>query len=262
MRARVETVRIDGLPVRLHTLAPAGRVHDALGPTVVLVHGIGMSHRSFTKSQKALATTHRTVSVDLPGFGGLPAAGRRLSMAELGDLVVRAVLSRGAGELVFVGQSMGTQVVVEAARRHPDVVASVVLVGPVIAAGRRRLPVQALDLGRDGLVEGVRMNAVLVTDYLRSIRQYVPELRPMLRYRLEDTIADVTQPVLVVRGTEDPIARHDWSARVAATARRGALVELPGPHHVQERQPVAFAQLVGEFRRVQTLEGSRPEGLR
>ncbi|MGN6409117.1 MAG: alpha/beta fold hydrolase, partial [Curtobacterium sp.] len=142
------------------------------------------------------------------------------------------------------------------------VVASVVLVGPVIAAGRRRLPVQALDLGRDGLVEGVRMNAVLVTDYLRSVRQYVPELRPMLRYRLEDTIADVSQPVLVVRGTEDPIARHDWSARVATTARRGALVELPGPHHVQERQPVAFAQLVGEFRRVQTLEGSRPEGLR
>ncbi|WP_416393115.1 MULTISPECIES: alpha/beta fold hydrolase [unclassified Curtobacterium] len=257
MRARVETVRIDGLPVRLHTLAPAGRVHDVLAPTVVLVHGIGMSHRSFARSQRALAATHRTVSVDLPGFGGLPAAGRSLTMTELGDLVVRAVWSRGAGDLVLVGQSMGTQVVVEAARRHPDAVASVVLVGPVIAAGRRRLLTQALDLGRDGFVEGARMNAVLVTDYLRSVRQYVPELRTMLRYRLEDTVAELTQPVLVVRGDQDPIARHDWSARVAATAPRGAFVELPGPHHVQERQPVAFARLVGEFRRVQTLEGPR-----
>jgi len=257
VRARVETVRIDGLPVRLHTAAPAGRVHDALAPTVVLVHGIGMSHRSFARSQQALAATHRTVSVDLPGFGGLPAAGRRLEMSELGDLVVRAVRERGAGDLVLVGQSMGTQVVVEAARQHPDAVAAVVLVSPVVVPGRRLALLQALDLGRDGFVEGPRMNTVLLTDYLRSIRQYLRELRPMLRYRLEKTVAELQPPVLVVRGGEDPIARRHWSARVAAAALRGAFVELPGPHHVQERQPVAFAELVGEFRRVQTLEGPR-----
>ncbi|WP_439692524.1 alpha/beta fold hydrolase [Curtobacterium sp. SP.BCo] len=257
MRARVETVRIDGLPVRLHTAAPAGRVHDDLAPTVILVHGIGMSHRSFARSQRALAAEHRTVSVDLPGFGGLPAAGRRLGMDELGDLVVRAVRERGAGDLVLVGQSMGTQVVVEAARQHPDAVTAVVLVSPVVAAGRRLTVLQAVDLGRDGFVEGFRMNAVLVTDYLRSVRQYVRELRPMLRYRLEDTIAELRQPVLVVRGSEDPIARHDWSVRVAAAARRGTFAELPGPHHVQERQPVAFARLAADFLRMQTLEGLR-----
>ncbi len=99
-----------------------------------------MSHRSFDRSQPLLAATHRTVSIDLPGFGGLAAPGRRLSMAELGDLVVRAVRQRGAGELVLVGQSMGTQVVAEAARLHPDVVRAVVLVGPVVEATRRSLP--------------------------------------------------------------------------------------------------------------------------
>ncbi|SDQ60858.1 Pimeloyl-ACP methyl ester carboxylesterase [Curtobacterium sp. UNCCL20] len=262
MRAKVETVRVQGLPVRLHTLAPAGRVHDGLAPTIVLVHGIGMSHRSFHRSQRVLAASHRTVSVDLPGFGGLPVAGRRLSMEELGDLVVEAVRSRGAGDLVLVGQSMGTQVVAEAARRHPDVVDSVVLIGPVVAQRRRSLLLQATDLARDCLVEGTRMNAVLTTDYLRSVPQYVRELRPMLRHRLEATLPHVAQPVLVVRGTQDPIARHDWCARLASVAPRGAFVELPGPHHVQERQPVAFAQLVGELRRVQTLEGTVPEARR
>jgi len=257
VRAKVETVRIDGLSVRLHTLAPAGRVRDVLAPTVVLVHGIGMSHRSFARSQQVLAADHRTVSVDLPGFGGLPAAGRRLSMAELGDLVVAAVRASGAGDLVLVGQSMGTQVVAEAAYRHPDVVSSVVLVSPVVDARRRSVAAQALGLALDGFVEGARMNTVLVTDYLRSLRQYLPELRPMLRYRLEDTIAGLAQPVLVVRGAQDPIARHDWSARLAATAPSGAFVELPGPHHVQEHQPVAVARLIGEFRRAQTLEGLR-----
>lgn len=257
MRAKVETIRIDGLPVRLHTVAPAGRLRSDLVPTVVLVHGIGMSHRSFARSQHALAATHRTVSVDLPGFGGLPAAGRSLSMAELGDLVVRAVRTRGADDLVLVGQSMGAQVVVEAARQHPGSVGSVVLVSPVIPVERRSLPLVASDLFRDGAGEGLRMNGVLVTDYLRSLRQYLRELRPMLRYRMEDTVAAVRQPVLVVRGTDDPIVRRDWAVRVAGTAPRGSFVELPGPHHLQERHPVAFARLVGEFRRSQALEGLR-----
>lgn len=244
MRAKVKTVRIDGLAVRMYTLAPAGLVRDETVPTVVLVHGIGMSHRSFVRSQRALAATHRTVSVDLPGFGGLPPAGRQLSMAAFADVVVAAVRSRGAGALVLVGQSMGTQVVVEAARRHPDVVAAVVLVGPVIDARRRRLLLQAADLGRDGFVEGVRMNAVLVTDYLRSVRQYVRELRPMLHHPLEERVAGVAQPVLVLRGDQDPIARRAFAAAVAAAAPHGTLVELAGPHHVQERQPAAVARLV------------------
>jgi pimeloyl-ACP methyl ester carboxylesterase len=257
VRAKVETVEVDGLLVRLHTLAPAGRVRDTLAPTVVLVHGIGMSHRSFHRSQAALAAEHRTVSVDLPGFGGVPGAGRRLSIEELGDLVVRAVRSAGAGELVLAGQSMGTQVVAEGARLHPEIVRSVVLISPVVVPGRRWAALQAVDLARDSFVEGARMNAVLTTDYLRSMPQYVRELRPMLRHRLEDTVPRLTQPVLVVRGTQDPIARGDWAERVASAAQRGVLVELPGPHHVQERQPVAFARLVDEFQRVQTLEGLR-----
>ncbi|MBT1610698.1 alpha/beta fold hydrolase [Curtobacterium poinsettiae] len=257
MRAAVETVRIDGLPVRLHTMPSRGQVRDEADPTVVFVHGIGMSHRSFARSQRAVAAAHHTISVDLPGFGWLPAAGRRLSIEELGDVAVRAVRHLVVDDLVLVGQSMGTQVVIESARRHPDAVTAIVLVGPVIDAERRSLPMQALDLGRDGFVEGVRMNTVLVTDYLRSMRQYLRELGPMLRYPTEQTITEVTQPVLVVRGTQDPIARHDWSARLAAAAPDGTFVELAGPHHVQERQPDALARLLETFRSAERLEGLR-----
>ncbi len=260
MRAQVRTIEIEGLPVRLRTLAPAGRLRDTLAPTVVLVHGIGMSHRSFARTQRHLARTHRTVAVDLPGFGGLPPVGRTVPFEELGDLVVRAVRSLGAGDLVLVGQSMGTQVVVEAALRHPDVVSAVVLVGPVVDPARRTLVQQALDLARDGFVEDARMNAVVLTDYLRSLRQYVRQLGPMLRYRTEDVVPALVQPVLVVRGDRDPIGRRDWAAALAASARRGALVELPGGHHVQDRQPVAFARLVDEFRRVQTTEDALTGG--
>ncbi|PZF58247.1 alpha/beta hydrolase [Curtobacterium sp. MCSS17_008] len=255
----MESFEVGGLPVRLRTLAPAGRVRDALAPTVVLVHGIGMSHRSFTRSQRHLARTHRTVAVDLPGFGGLPAAGRSLDIEELGDLVVEAVRSRGVGDLVLVGQSMGAQVVVEAGRRHPDDVTALVLVGPVVDPARRSLVQQALDLGRDTFVEDARTNGVVLTDYLRSVRQYARQLRPMLRHRLEEVVPTLEQPVLVVRGDRDPIGRRDWAVSLAAVARRGAFVELPGGHHVQDRQPAAFARLVDEFRRVQAVEDAMTE---
>lgn len=254
MPATTETVQIEGLPVRLHAVAPAERLRTDLAPTVVFVHGIGMSHRSFTRSQRAVAATHRTVSVDLPGFGGLPAAGRSLSMAELGDLVVRAVRSLGADDVVLVGQSMGAQVAVEAARQCPGTIGSVVLVGPVVPVERRPVPLVATDLLRDSAGEGLRMNAVLVTDYLRSVRQYAAQLGPMLRYRMEETITDVGQPVLVVRGTGDPIARRAWCQQIAAAAPNGSFVELPGAHQAQEHQPVAFARLVGAFRHPAAVE--------
>ncbi|PZF64590.1 alpha/beta hydrolase [Curtobacterium sp. MCPF17_047] len=257
MRALVETVRIDGHPVRLRTLAPAGRVRDALAPTIVMVHGIGMSHRSFLRVQTLLSQTHRTVSVDLPGFGGLTRAGRRFQVDEYADLVVRAVTARGISDLVVMGQSMGTQIAVAAALRHPDVVNSVVLVGPVVDDRRRSLPRLGAQLLLDCAIEGLRMNVIVFGDYVRSIPQYARELLPMRDFRMLDSVRALTVPVLLIRGEQDPIAKHDWVERLVAAADAGALVELPGPHHVQEHQPVAVARLVDEFRRVQTLEATR-----
>jgi pimeloyl-ACP methyl ester carboxylesterase len=256
MRAHIETVLVDGHGVRLRTVAPAGRVRDAFAPTIVLVHGIGMSHRSFHRVQAALSRTHRTVAVDLPGFGGLPSAGRRFEEHEYADLVVRAVTARGGRDLVVLGQSMGTQIAVEAALRHPDVVRSVVLVGPVVDDRRRSLVRLAAALGVDVLLEGVRMNGIVLSDYLRSMPQYLRELRPMRDFRMTDSVRALRVPVLVIRGAQDPVAKHDWVTRLADAAVRGALVELPGPHHVQEHQPLAVARLVDEFRRVQTLEAT------
>lgn len=248
---------MDGVLVRLSTLAPAGRRRDALTPTIVLVHGIGMSHRSFRRSQHALSGTHRTVAVDLPGFGGVPAARRALAASEMGDLLVRALRASGVRQSVIAGQSMGAQVAVEAALRHPDVVDAVVLVGPVTDPRRRSLPRLAAGLLLDSCGEGLRMNTVIATDSLRSLRQYRRQLRPMQWYRMLEDVSRLRVPVLVVRGDRDPIARRDWAARVAGAAGRGALVELSGPHHVQEHQPVAFAEVVADFRRVQALDGLR-----
>lgn len=112
---------MDSFNVRLRTMAPAGRMHDDRSARARHRHVA----RSFARSQQALARTQCTVRVDLPGFGGVPGAERRLSIETLADLAVRAVRDRGAEGLVMIGQSMGAQVAVEAGLRHTEVVSSV-----------------------------------------------------------------------------------------------------------------------------------------
>jgi pimeloyl-ACP methyl ester carboxylesterase len=252
MRALVETVEIDGAVVRLRTMAPAGRSRDTLTPTVVLVHGIGMSHRSFTRLQRVLSRTYRTVAVDLPGFGGLPPVGA-VGIDGFARTVLAALREVEITECVALGQSMGAQVAVEMARQDPGFVTSVVLVGPVIDDHRPRLWQQALTLLGDGPGEGIRMNWVLLSDYARSIPQYLAILPAMMRYPMFRVVAGLTVPVLVIRGGYDPIADHDWGRRLAGVAGEGALIELPGPHHVQEHQPAPVAAIVDEFLRVQSV---------
>jgi pimeloyl-ACP methyl ester carboxylesterase len=91
------------------------------------------------------------------------------------------------------------------------------------------------------------MNAVVATDYLRSIPQFLRELQPMLRYPTLRRVAELAVPVLVVRGTRDPIARRDWAQRVIHAAERGALVEAAGPHHVQQHAPEDVAAAIVGF---------------
>lgn len=257
MTAASTVVDVDGVTVRLWSLGPAGRAHDPTVPTVLMVHGIGMSHRSFRRLQGVFARSWRTVAVDLPGHGGLPAPGRRLRIADFAGVVMRALPATGTAPLVVIGHSMGVQIAVEIARTHPGRVASVVLIGPVVDDQRRTVLQQAVGLFRDGFVEGIRMNAVMVTDYVRSIRQYPSALIAMMRYPLRAVVEELRVPVLAVRGSVDPIARHDWLARVVGAAADGALVEVPGPHQVQEHRPAAVADAVEEFLRTRTPEGRR-----
>ncbi len=213
----------------------------------MLVHGIGMSHRSFRRLQTVLARARTTVAVDLPGFGGAPDPGRPLRADALARAVIAAVLEAhpSAHSLVVVGQSMGAQVAVEAGLLPGAPVAAVVVIGPVVDDRRATAVAQAGALLLDVGVESARMNAVVITDSLRSARQYRRQLEPMLRYPMLERVAMLDRPLVVVRGSADRISDATWARRIVRAAPNGRLVELPGPHHVQESDPVGVAALVG-----------------
>ena len=234
----------EGKEVAMYATDPAPRT-----PSFVLVHGIGTSHRYFAPLHSALAAVGDTVSIDMPGFGGV-AKPREILTVEGHARVLAAVFDQfGWGPVVLVGHSMGAQVVTELARVRPDLVSHLVLIGPVTDPRRASAVHQGLALFRDTLREPMAGNFLVFADYLRcGPPWFLSQLPSMLAYRTDLALRTVIAPTLVVRGGNDPIARASWCQRMVSQAVDGELLDLPGHRHlVQFSAPSATAAGIVEF---------------
>lgn len=220
---------------RLHSSrrAPSG---DTARPVFVLVHGIGMSHRYFARLQAELIPFGDTVVLDLPGFGGMPRPDEPLGVTDFADVIAHALQDAQLSSCIVIGHSMGAQFATELAVQHPELVAAVVLIGPVTDTSHSSAGRNAAVLALDTLLERPVTNLLVGAAYLRcGLRWYLAELPVMLGYRLDERLAAVTQPVLILRGSLDPIASRRWCRRLARAARDGRVVELPGQAHAAHR---------------------------
>jgi pimeloyl-ACP methyl ester carboxylesterase len=213
---------------------------------VVLVHGIGMSHRYFARLHDALSEDSAVYSIDLPGFARLPKPGFDVNVVAMARGLAEAIEALDVGPVILVGHSMGSQWVVEVAAERPDLVSHVVAMGPVTDDEHRSALAQALALGRDSLGEPPLVNAIVFTDYLRcGIPWYLAQVRHMVAYPIEDRVARLEVPLLIIRGEHDPIAGLQWCRRLRDRAPSAALVTIPGRYHVaQFSSPRAVADAI------------------
>jgi pimeloyl-ACP methyl ester carboxylesterase len=205
------------------------------GPVFVLVHGIGVARHYFAQLVPVLASRGTVLTVELPGFGSAPKpVPRRVQRIEdHADLLAAYLRSRAERAAVLVGHSMGTQIVVDLAVRHPGLAGRVVLIGPVTDPEAATPWQQGGRLVLDMLGESPGANVAVLTDYAKTgPRWYLATLPIMLGYDLPAMLPRVQVPALVVRGSRDPIARRGWTRRVADLLPRSRLVEIPGAHHV------------------------------
>jgi pimeloyl-ACP methyl ester carboxylesterase len=228
--------------------APTGLAGEST-PTVVLVHGIGASHRYFARLHEQLETDTMVYSLDLPGFGGMLKPAFSPTVREMALLMANALDELAVRDAVLVGHSMGAQWVVELALLRPDLVCRVVVIGPVTDSAHRTLAAQSRALTVDILGEPPLTNAVVFIDYLRCGPLYfLAQSKPMLSYPIDERVASLSQPLLVLRGGNDPIADEDWCRRLAKRAPIGRLVTVPGNRHVvQFTAPKAVANAIRSF---------------
>ena len=221
--------------------------------TFLLVHGIGISHRLFSRLHGVLSARHNVHTLDLPGFGGLPKPGHSPDISEMAAGIATVLERIGGGPVIAVGNSMGAQWVVELGAQRPDLVSHVVVIGPVADVEHRTAIAQAAALGADTLREPPAANARVFVEYSRSgPRWYLRQLRHMLAYRIEDRVGALVRPLLVLRGGWDPIAGREWCRRLRDTAQRGRMVEVPRqPHLAQHTAPRAVAAALEWFIRTE-----------
>ncbi|MGW1811222.1 alpha/beta fold hydrolase [Streptomyces sp. NPDC002078] len=134
-------------------------------PPVVCVHGAGVSSRGFGPFLEVLGLRHDAWTVDLPGFGASAGPPYPLGLRALADAVVEWLTAVGLEQVVLLGGSFGCQVAVDAAVRHPDRVAGLVLVGPTVDPVARGFMRQLLRWMRNAPHERVSMAPLNLADH-------------------------------------------------------------------------------------------------
>jgi pimeloyl-ACP methyl ester carboxylesterase len=242
---------------------PGGRIgYDVAGagPLVVLVPGMGDLRAGYRFLAPALrAAGYRVACTDLRGHGDSDARFSSYGDEETADDVA-ALIGELGGPAVIVGNSMAAGSAVLAAARRPELVSGLVLVGPfvrdpAVGAGRRVLlrvamaPLWAAlswksylpklyagrrpaDFGeyRDQVVASLRRPGYARAFCLTTRTSHAAA---------EARLADVTAPVLVVMGQQDPDfpdpARE--AAWIVQTMHAQVVMVPEAGHYPQSQRP-------------------------
>jgi pimeloyl-ACP methyl ester carboxylesterase len=123
-------VEVDGVEAHAST---GGVVLEGDAAVVLFIHGAGMDSTVWQLQTRYFAYRGlRSVAVDLPAHGRSEGAALS-SVEEMAEWVARFMAAAGFAHAHVVGHSMGTFVALELARRHPSLVASLILCGTATA---------------------------------------------------------------------------------------------------------------------------------
>jgi pimeloyl-ACP methyl ester carboxylesterase len=216
-------------------LAVHARAADAVPawyPALVMLHGLGVSGRYMERLARELGSFYRVFALDLPGFGRSDKPVRPLRLVELAEAAAGWMRASGLRSATIVGNSYGARIAAELAMRRPRLVERLVLVGPTTDPAFRTRRQQIARLLLDATREPLSLLAIAVGDYMRcGTRRMLDALREAIDQPLEQRLAMIVAPTLVVRGMRDPLVSADWAARVASELPAGRLVVVPGVAH-------------------------------
>ncbi len=109
---------------------------DKEKPTILLMHGSGLTHIVWSLHEQFYATQgYNVLSVDLPGHGNSEGPSLK-SIEEISDWIKSLMNVLDIKKLIIIGHSQGSLVGIDFAARYPDLINSLVLV-----AGSYKMPV-------------------------------------------------------------------------------------------------------------------------
>jgi 2-hydroxy-6-oxonona-2,4-dienedioate hydrolase len=220
--------RVDGL--QIYARVSRDPVPSRL--PVVLIHGFGMSSSYMVPIGKRLAAELPVYAPDLPGHGRSAAAGRSFGVPELASFLHAWMDAVGLGRVAILANSMGCQIAVDLAVRWPGRVDRLVLVGPTTEPGARTFRQHLLRLLKDAPAERPSIVLLIAKDYGRmGIGRLFREMKRLFEDRIEDKLARVEAPALVLRGERDTVVPQRWAEEVARRIGADGVLVIPGAGH-------------------------------
>lgn len=228
-------------------------------PTIVLVHGLGMSGLTFVPLLRQFAGRAQVWAPDLPGFGRSTKPEHALELDELADALADWVAATGITPDCFLGHSLGAQIVAQLALSRPGAVPAAVLVGPTRDPRAGSLLHQGWRMLKDLPREPLSLARLAVRDYLSATPgRMVRTMHDALDTRVRERARALHLPVLLIRGEHDPVVPPDWAAELCELLPDGRLAEIAGaPHGATYTHPGEVAALTLDFL---TASGGAPRG--
>ena len=239
------------------------------GPTVVLVHGAGLSSGVWSYQFHDLTDRFRLVAPDLRAHGESDVGSEGVTIAAMADDLAEVFDRLDLHASLLVGHSMGGMAVLRLARRHPDLLAervsSVLLVstaggvlpfaGPasrfaplaVRAAvtldsvskrsSRLSIPDSNVGHGISRVGFGVRPSPAQVAATLRMLQatdqhRLIGLLPELMRFDERTAFTDLKLPVTVLVGDRDRLTPPDLARQLAASLPGARLIVWPGAGHM------------------------------
>ena len=226
---RLRSVQFTVGGLRLHARVTPESPPDA--PPIVLVHGYGVSSAYWVPFAARLADAFRVVVPDLPGHGRSDTPRRALDVEGFADALLNFLNAAALERPVLVGHSLGSQIALALAARHPERVERLVLVSPTVDADHRSLHAQALRLLASLPRERPSLVPLVLADFARMHVRLVGEASRALKDRPEETALRVRAPSIVVRGTRDPMVSRRWARLLVERLGARGFFEVPRAGH-------------------------------
>jgi pimeloyl-ACP methyl ester carboxylesterase len=216
------------------------------GPTVLLIHGVGLRAEAWGAQIDALACVYRVLAVDMPGHGESLRLPTPAMLADYTDAIA-ATLNAPA---VVVGHSFGAMIALDLALRHPGRVAGVAALNAIY---RRSETAKAAVRARAATLDGTSMADPTATlerwfgsvssPERNACRDWLCSVDPV-GYRTAYTVfADedgpddeglrgLECPALFLTGEREPNSTPRMSEQMAALVHKGQAVVLADAAHM------------------------------
>lgn len=244
-------------------------VHTARfgAPALLLGPSLGTTTRLWERATAPLAEHFDIFAVDLPGHGASPATTEPFSVGELADAVVRVADVAGIERFCYAGDSLGGQVALELALRHPDrmlavsIICSSAKVGEPAAWHERAATVRRQgtpvlvgpSAGRwyaPGFIEREpdAVGAMLLDLSDTDDESYALCCEALADFDLRSRLGEIAVPLLAIWGEQDTVIPPAEARAVAESVRNGRGIELAGVAHLAPiESPAEVAAMLIEF---------------